>query len=233
MLSDDFDVYRTCMDKVRERIATIQRLVASPLPMPNEPFLTTELIFVQFRKVLELIAYASLSANKEKYAEAHKDYQRHWRAKDMLGAIERVNKGFYPQPLLPPIIKPDGTRHFPRLVSGFLTQADFVVLYDATSEILHMRNPFSLKDPVTNIKYSIPGWVQMIQRLLAMHVVRFPDGSSWIVQIPHAGEIRLVMAEPVKIMRAGVDSNRQSVEPTDGSSVHRVPGYLFGIKDQA
>src|ERR1700731_738919 len=61
-----------------------------------------ELVFLQLRKILELLAFASLTANREKYAAAHKKFATFWRAKDMLQDLEKVNPDFYPRPVQPP-----------------------------------------------------------------------------------------------------------------------------------
>lgn len=55
-----------------------------------------EVIFVQFRKSLEEVAFASLSANKDVYSAVHARFSLHWRANDMLTELEKVNPGFYP-----------------------------------------------------------------------------------------------------------------------------------------
>lgn len=209
MISDDYAKYRTCMEKVRHRCGIIERLEASPLPPPNDDFLTTELIFVQFRKVLELIAYASLAANKEKYAAADSRYHLHWRAKDMLDDVEKVNPGFYPMPVLPPVKKADGTLYFARPTSAYLAKDDFVTLYDLASGVLHMRNPFSQK-PIAASTYTVTAWRKMIEVLLSTHFVVFPDRSRWLVSIPAQGEITLAMAQPMNLPKSKGESDKDS-----------------------
>lgn len=41
---------------------------------------TTESVCLQFRKILELIAFGSLIANKEHYSAVHKKFESHWNA---------------------------------------------------------------------------------------------------------------------------------------------------------
>jgi hypothetical protein len=192
---DDTAVYRTCMEKVRERTTVIKAVLAGAINTGSD-VLNTELICLQFRKTLELIAYASLAANREKYAEAHANFGLHWRAKDMLKTLEKVNQDFYPMPLGPPIPQPDGTKHFPRPADGYLTKDEFAFLYDTTSEYLHMRNPFSPKDSLVHTPYSVDGWVTRIRNLLAWHLMHLVDGGKWVVQIPATGPIHLFPATP-------------------------------------
>jgi hypothetical protein len=63
---DEPAIYGKCMEKVRQRIAAVRWLCGTDRPLGNHTMLTEELVFVQFRKILELIAYSSLTANREK-----------------------------------------------------------------------------------------------------------------------------------------------------------------------
>jgi hypothetical protein len=202
-MPQDMDVYLKCMDKIRQRLRVVSAISAGTLTT-GEDVLNTELMCVQFRKVLELIAFASLTANRDKYAEAHAKYGLHWRAKDMLKALEKVNPDYYPVPLDEPVVQPDGTKHFPRPADGFLTRDEFAVLYDAASDALHMRNPFSTKAPAIPTAYSIKDWVFRIQRLLRLHLMHLVDGDKWVVQIPSSGAIHLFPATPAASPNTGV-----------------------------
>jgi hypothetical protein len=155
-----------------------------------------ELVFVQLRKVLELIAFASLTANKDKYSAAHANFAAHWKAKSMLQELERINPDFYPMPVGRPQLQPDGVKHCPAVLDGFLTKDDFALLYDKSAEILHVQNPFKAQGPKLNIKYSVKERVARIQTLLALHIVHLVDEKKWIVEIPDSGPIQQWSAEP-------------------------------------
>lgn len=190
-------VYANCMDKVRQRINAVRWLVATARSFQSEHFLITEGVFVQFRKTLELIAFASLSAHRKQYSEAYANYQLHWRAKDMLKVVGALNPDFYPIPLLPPVKTGENTWHFPGYVQNALSQEEFEQLYDVCGEILHMRNPFSTRDPVTNIGYSVDEWVARVERLLAWHSVQLLDGQRWVCQIPNEGLVHVTTGTPL------------------------------------
>ena len=156
-----------------------------------------ELIFVQFRKTLEEIAFASLSANKEKYAEVHANFSKHWRAKDMLAIMDKVNPDFYPVPRPAPVETAPRLKHFGEpLADGFVTRDDFILLYNASSEGLHTRNPYKEGNSTINIKYTVQEWVTRFQRLLSWHSVALLNGSVWIVNIPGEGNVHVYPASP-------------------------------------
>jgi len=98
-----------------------------------------------FRNIDDVIAFASLTANKAKYSVAHARFAEHWRAKDMLKELAKINLDFYPTPVEGPQLQPSGVKLFTGVRDGFLTKDDFVVLYDKAGDILHARNPFTSK----------------------------------------------------------------------------------------
>lgn len=187
--------YANCIEEVRQRLQLILAVVEHRFTTGTEPF-DIELVFLQFRKSLELIAFASLTANKDVYSAAHANFASHWRAKGLLECIEKVNPEFYPVPLTEPIIKPNGVKHMDLRADGFLTKDEFVELYDYSSEILHSRNPFSAKPNPINIRHSVTEWVNRFGRLLGLHIVQLVDESRWLCQVPEQGNVQMFEAQP-------------------------------------
>jgi hypothetical protein len=191
----DIQIYCDYMADVRNRIGVVQGVLAGRITTGAEAY-NIELIFLQLRKTLELIAFGSLCANKTAYSAAHKNFASHWKAKAMLEALAKVNPDFYPVPLDPPQELAPGRKHFPRPADGFMTQDEFERLYDAASDVLHTRNPFTEKDSVIQIGYSVPEWVARIQKLLGWHVMHLAGGDKWIVNIPAEGNVNAWPASP-------------------------------------
>ena len=198
----DIQIYCDNMAQIRDRINVVQTIISSGIHIgvPGQPALkdqTAELIFIQFRKVLEGIAFASLSANKEKYSEVHANFAKHWRAKDMLAVLDAENPDFYPVPMTPPVQTLAGNYDFGEpLADEFFTREDFVFLYKCSSEALHTRNPYREGDPTINIRYTVQEWVARLQRLLGRHRTHLLNGEVWIVEIPEEGMVRTVAAVP-------------------------------------
>src|SRR5947207_11651004 len=169
-MNQEIRMYINCMEEVRDRVSLAKSVGEHKITTGREVF-DVELVFLQLRKVLELIAFASLTANKEKYSAAHEKFATHWRAKAMLQELEKINPDFYPMPIERPELQPDGVNHCPAILNGFLTKEDFALLYDKTGDTLHVQNPFKLQDARLNIKYSVKEWIVRIQTLLALHIV--------------------------------------------------------------
>jgi hypothetical protein len=186
------------MQEVKLRINLVRSVVDGSVTTGREDF-DGELVFVHLRKTLELVAFASLSANKAKYSVAHENFATHWNAKRMLSSLEKINPDFFPIPVQEASPKKDGVRHFELLSEGFLTKNEFVVLYDKCGEILHARNPFTARDSVIQLGYSVSDWGLRIQRLLSLHRVHLVDSPNiWLVSMkdPSDGKVHAYIAEP-------------------------------------
>ena len=183
------------MEEVRDRLKLVKSVTSRRLTTGRD-FADAEFVFVQLRKILELIAFASLTANKEKYSAAHAKFATHWNAKRMLADLEKVNPDFYPMPLGKPQLQADGTKHFPAVSGKFLAKDDFILLYDKCGEILHARNPFTDKPPTIDVLYPVTEWLSLIHKLLDIHLMHLVGGNKWVIFIPDEGEIHLLSAEP-------------------------------------
>lgn len=62
-----------------------------------------------------------------------------------------------------------------------MTPPEFAALYDAASDLMHTRNPFSNKDPTIELYYPVQEWVKRIRRLLGWHFMHLLSGDRWIV----------------------------------------------------
>jgi hypothetical protein len=114
----------------------------------------------------------------------------------MLQELEKVNPDFYPLPVGNPELRPDGIKHFSPITDGFMDKQEFALLYDKTSEFIHVGNPFGPQNVMLNLKYSVKGWIERIQTLLRLHIMYLLDDKKWIVQIPDSGPIRVAVADP-------------------------------------
>jgi len=189
------------MSEVRERLDAVMLLAFSEKVFKGTSDFLLETQFLQLRKVLEVMAFASLTANQAKYAAAHAKFATHWNAARMLGCLEEINPDFYPMPAVVRKVAPGPNARirweYQVVRDGFLSRDDFVFLYDTSSMIVHTRNPFSPNTPV-EIRYDIPVWVERIRSLLRIHFMHFVDDRRWLVYVPDVGKIvvETAMSDP-------------------------------------
>ncbi|MBX7146831.1 MAG: hypothetical protein K1X44_05940 [Alphaproteobacteria bacterium] len=195
----DILLYMNHIEKIREKLLFIYDVLTNKISLQSETY-NNEIIALQFRKILELIAFSSLIANKEKYSYAYEKWYMHYKSKSILKCIEELNPQFYPDP---GVLENDPfTKLFifksKKWANDYLTQDDFEELYDYCSEILHIKNPFNTKSH--GQKYSWTEWSDRILRLLHSYWLELPDTTdSWLVS--------MLKNEPVQVVYLGKKTN--------------------------
>lgn len=126
----------------------------------------TESVCLQLRKLLELIAFASLVSHRDAYAGVRENFARDWHAKRIIGKVESLNSKFYPRP-----ISGFGRRGPQYLRGGFLTRRQFELLYDRCGGLMHATNPFRSKRNFDAFSKLVPDHLLRIEKLLSSHVV--------------------------------------------------------------
>lgn len=188
---DDATHYAQCMSRIRNRLNVIDDVLAGRLDLSRFEDVQAEVIFVQFRKSLEELAFATLSANRDIYSAVHTKFSVYWRAKDLLTDLEEMNKDFYPVP-----VERVGEMLFHPISSGYLTRDDFVRLYQFSSEVMHSRNPYKQGDPTISIGFPVQEWLARFRLLIGRHIARLANGDLIFAQVPNQGHVRVSLATP-------------------------------------
>jgi hypothetical protein len=162
--------YCGCMEQIKRRLRLTRDAVSGVIQTGDEGA-DAEFACLQLRRALELLAFAALSANRECYARVRADVENEWRAQQILKRLGQMHHDFYPVPVIP-VVQGPGRWHFEKVADGFLTEAEFVFLYDKCSEATHEWNPFRPGPRIVNFERSLAEWSDRIERLLRFHRVR-------------------------------------------------------------
>lgn len=205
MASNPSEITQYCqvMEDVKQRISIILAILGGKMPLGSEQ-VAEEMIHLNFRMALELIAFGSMIANQEKYTAAYQKFREHWHAGRVLQDLAKVNPDFYPVPFLPQVEQPDGTKHFGLLESGFLTKEEFEDLYNHCGEVLHSKNPYAIASRGLPPKHSPSEWVARIQALLRIHQAKMVDAQEgWIVVMEDQrdGKVHAIQFEALRVHR--------------------------------
>jgi len=171
------------MEEVKRRTHAIHAILSQQHTTPYKAT-NIEFICLQIRKILELVAIASLVANKDEYARHHKKFAEHWRAKEILTSIEKINPRFYPVPTQQVIDVTTGkvTRVDP-VKDGFLTRDEFPDVYNLCSEAIHAANPFGNTIDYAILEKQIPLWIGKLKTLLNHHQIQLLNEKQmlWVM----------------------------------------------------
>lgn len=172
MKKPDIVMYCDVMEEVKRRTSVVDFFLTGAGHALYEPT-TLESIGLQIRKILELIAMASLVANKKEYEKVYSNFATAWNAEYLLKDLERINPDFYPKPVVEqPSNDPTVKNHLVDRESDYLSKEEFIKVYKKCGAILHASNPLGRKIGYEYYKKSIPEWRQKIINLLNNHQIR-------------------------------------------------------------
>ena len=185
MMENDIQNYISSMEEIKRRIAVISDFITRK---STTGYLMTDVEFMclQFRKVLELIALSSLSADREKYDEISERFHRGGNVEEIIGQLERINPDFYPIPTMKAAYDKEGRfKKVERIVDGFLGREEFLKLLDTCAGFLHAVNPFKNNMPTNpqDMWGMFEEWERKIKALLNYHQVQLINEKEpfWVI----------------------------------------------------
>jgi len=185
--TEQLQEYGRRMQDIVRRTAAIHQIKRGSAGVPW--IVVTEIVYLQLRHILELLATALLTVNRGEVDEIDTQGVRSWHALDILRAIEQANPEFYPVPTKDGPRDEQGVIEIVDKKGDFLTQEKFVTLYNACGEILHTRNPFAsrpavrldTKEACEQQLKAAGRWENRIVRLLTHHRFKVKDDETLYV----------------------------------------------------
>ena len=165
------------------------------------PALEVEYCFLQFRKIIEQISFASIICDHQRYKDFrflegqtsdkdNGDYSKDWNASIILRALNDINPLFMPRPIRS--IESSNNEHHLDMSDVNATHKKLIDMYKKCSSYMHIPKPFS-QDYVSHIekqrkKYAssnntIESYVSYFKALLWHHVTigleYIPNGDKF------------------------------------------------------
>ena len=173
--------YADQMEAVKRRTEVVDAVISRQLDVVYMPA-AVELVYLQLRKMLELIAMASLVANRAAMEQLYspKRLGRYWNADDLLRDIGRINPDFYPRPIIEvPSQDPRVKSNLQDRVGDFLSKDDFRHLYNKVcGTLMHATNPFGKAIDYNGLIVSIPAWRTKVINLLNCHNIKLVNDEN-------------------------------------------------------
>ncbi len=183
------DIAKYCglMEEIRLRLDVVNALITRCNEVLHQ-VAVVESTYLQYRKILELIALSSLVANQEHVARVHSDFAQMWHAGRILRDVKRLNPDYYPQPVVEkPSGRPEGPSELVPPDAAFLNEDQFVELYGLCADLLHAANPYRSPIDYGSFASRIPLWHHRIINLLNSHYVRLAnDPNLYLVHLHEA-----------------------------------------------
>jgi len=141
-------LYTLQMTDVLRRIHAVERVLGAKKPRTLDAHLDNEFIWLQIRKIVELVTYAGITADEERYAALraetakNPDYTQDWKVNQILPRLVKITPHYLPIPI-------DGGTRQPNGLVSFLeagperTLERFLQIYNLAGSYLHITNPFS------------------------------------------------------------------------------------------
>lgn len=174
--------YANVMDEVKGRLFLVGEFIDNKTTTGSD---TTDIEFIclQLRKVMELIALASIVPNKTKYKELRSDFDKDYHAKRIFRDLEKVNVNFYPEAVTQEKSTTPGVNHHikPR-DNVWLTKKRFIREYEKLGGLLHADNPFAIRRPYINLYKQYKTLTTNLWELIERHKIAFIGGETiWLV----------------------------------------------------
>lgn len=178
-MAPDTNSYTAVMSEIKRRVSVVHALLRQDSTVVYRAT-HVESMVLQVRMITELIALATLAANKKLFELSSRRFADHWHPKDILKDVARLNPNFYPCPIKEvPSSTPGVKNDLVDLRTGFLTRDQLVALHGRCGALLHARNPYGKPADYALFERMIPQWLEQIRLLLNTHKVQLLDSSMF------------------------------------------------------
>jgi len=205
MKAADIPQYCALMEEIKHRVLVVQGFLDDSCHTMHLAS-TIESVYLQIRKILELVALGSLVLNKDEYQKVNTKFAKCWNARLILQDIDRINPHFYPQPFK------DINGKFVDITSGFLTRKKFPDVYAKCGAILHADNPYGSRVDYAYYQKSIQPWLTEIMVLLGTHKINLLDHPNfYVVHMKEDRDDKVHMYTFAPIDRSEVNNSMQAM----------------------
>jgi hypothetical protein len=198
---DDIQKYISCMEEIKNRTSVINSFLKQE---KTTGFLITDVEFLclQFRKIFELIVFASMTANREEYAKLREKFATDWKVDYIIRDLERINPSFYPVPSKQVIGEDGKVKEVVELKEGYLTKEKLLKAHEKCGGLLHANNPYRGSKDLNYFIQNFPIWLTEIINLLNHHQVQLTDSKKqlWVImQANMDGRVHVYQMEKIEI----------------------------------
>lgn len=178
-MKPDTKAYVAVMEEIKHRTNVVSALSDQRISVMYK-VTHVESMVLQVRMITELVALASLSANKLIFEKNRVKFKKKWHPKEILNDVESLNPNFYPVPIAEVPLKHSIVEgEFVNLQDGFMTCDELIEVHGKCGNLLHAQNPYGKGMDYDNYKKMVPTWINRIMTLLNFHLIRLLNDTGF------------------------------------------------------
>ena len=178
-MEPDIKAYTAVMEEIKRRTTVVFALLNQEIKVIYRAT-QVESMVLQVRMITELVALASLSANKSIFEKNRKKFENHWHPKKILKDVESLNPNFYPVPIVEtPLKNTLAKTDLVNMKTGFMESDELIQVHGRCGNILHAKNPFGKDANYDYYKKMVPKWMDRIMKLLNCHQIKLLNGNRF------------------------------------------------------
>ena len=170
--------------EIKRREFSIKQVQANPGGVGFSA-LAIEHCYLQFRRILECLAFCMVAANKHAFEAQKSKVNTDYHAVKLVRWMEAKFGEVYPTPIYQKDSPLEGIKsEFSDVQHQFLRREDFEKLYGVSGDVLHGRNPFRGNFDYKPYEDRLGDWHHKIRGLLNNHTYKTVDESYlYLVQM--------------------------------------------------
>lgn len=177
MAEPDTQAYIAVMGEIKRRVDVVRALIRNEATVLYRAT-HVESMVLQVRMITELIALASIAANRNLFEEHRQKFEKHWHPEKILKDVEKLNPNFYPRPVKEVASeRPGVVNDLVDIKSGFLTREQLIGVHGRCGDLLHAKNPYGKGVDYKLYERMVPQWLEQIRVLLNCHQVHLLDSK--------------------------------------------------------
>lgn len=173
--------YMRCMEEIKQRVGYIDKNIYRQNGILIHSQWGVETSALQLRMIYELIAFASLSANREAFELIHKSFRKENDFSHITKKLELINPRFIPMSLKR--IAPGQPIVFEKEHHPIISRKDLVFRHGKLGNLLHARNPYKEHLDYADWAEEILHWTDEVTQLLNPHAAFLSDDSFLYVSM--------------------------------------------------
>jgi hypothetical protein len=190
------------MEEIKRRTVVVHRL--RDLHKKGEAmtgYMETDidLVYLQLRKMTELVMFACVIANKAAGVELNKTLRKGWELKKIKAELKKFNVEFFPVPKVEGEVSADGIRKVEDLDSlgvPYLSEDELFHAYSAAGGYLHAQREYQYGNAKEKLEILLKGveYVGKLVALLKQHWVKVDEQTQFAVVMQRPGDGRAHVA---------------------------------------